>query len=61
METVWLQCRETGEVVLVDWATLEQVIGVEVHFIAEVMESDGMFENGAWRSFGRDERKIVAC
>lgn len=62
METVWLVCRETGEVTLVDWETVEQVAGVEAGYIAEVMECDGVFENGRWRVVGgRVKRACCGC
>ena len=52
MQTVWLICRATGELFLVDAETVERVVGIEFDYLAEAINSDGVFENGDWLAFG---------
>ena len=49
MHTVWLICRATGELFLVDTKTTERVVGLEIGYLIETIASDGFFENGDWR------------
>ena len=52
MQTLWLICRATGELFLVDIKTTERVVGLEIGYLIETIASDGFFTNGDWCLFG---------
>lgn len=52
MQTVWLISRATGELFLAGAETAERAVGIEFDYLAEIIASDGFFENGDWLAFG---------
>lgn len=48
MRTYWLSDKSNGEVALVDDATVERVLGVEVEHVDQCISDDGEFVNGMW-------------
>lgn len=48
MRTYWLTDRSNGEMALVDGATVERVLGVELQYVDQCIRDDGVFENGMW-------------
>lgn len=49
MQIYWLNDLRSGECLQVDANTVERLLGVEVIYINRVLETDGVFENRAWR------------
>ena len=59
MRTYWLSDKSNGEVALVDGATVERVLGVELAYVDRCIRDIGEFENGMWvvrGSCGRQSR-----
>ena len=48
MRTYWLTDRSNGEVALVDGATVERVLGVELEHVDQCIRDDDEFENAMW-------------
>ncbi|UPH71733.1 hypothetical protein LGT41_0002630 [Abyssibius alkaniclasticus] len=48
MRIYWLTDRSNGDVALVDCATVERVLGVELAYVDQCIWDVGEFENAKW-------------